>query len=162
MTKKAAVWKRLLPHLSQIEQPLAPLPPSKAYNMRNLTAHDMELVVSRALSYDSAWKKGVVKPFSHFGGLAFHKVSDMALLPGGHFLVTSIEYHDHEFGDMHVIHLWCMQHPATNRPAVIAYRCTESPPYGLTAKYMTINGEKGIAVGFMRKKNKEATDKRKV
>ena len=162
MTKKPAVWKRLLPHLSQIEQPLAPLPPSKAYNMRNLTPHDMETVVARALSYDAAWKKKIVRPFSHFGGLAFHKVTGMCLLPGGHYLVTSVEYKDPEFGHMHVIHLWCLQHPATNRPAIIAYRSTEEPPYGLTAKYMTVNGEKGIAVGFLRKKNKDPNDKRQV
>ncbi|KAH8119739.1 hypothetical protein DFH11DRAFT_1539026 [Phellopilus nigrolimitatus] len=156
LTKKPAVWKRLLPHIPNIQQPLAPLPPTKMYNLKNLTSHDMETIVTRAFTYDKRWKDGVIRPWSISGGLTHYNILEMVLLPGGHFLVSSVLTAIGDYG----IAIWSMDHPATQRLAPLIFRNTEVKAYGIKARYMKVLGEKGISIAFLRKWHKVKEDSR--
>ena len=156
LTKKAIIWKRFLPRLSNIQQPLAPLPPSSAYNLRSLSAIDIERIVTRAISLDSNFRKDRITPFRSYDVQTHYMIQHMALLPGGHYLVASVRTRPGEYGLM----VWAMEHHLQHRPVPIAFRHTEVKAYSLQARYMTIQGQKGICVAFLRKKHKVKGDPR--
>ncbi|KAI5119722.1 hypothetical protein M0805_001435 [Coniferiporia weirii] len=158
LTKKPVIWKRFLPYLANMRQPLAPLPPTKQYSLKNMTSHDMETIVTRAISYEWTWKSRVLRPWGWFGGLAYHYIEEMTFLPGGHFLVTSVRTFDGMYG----IIIWVLEHPATQKPAPLLFRYTEVKAYGLQTKYMTVGGAKGICVAFLRKWHKVREDTRHI
>ncbi|KAL5519386.1 hypothetical protein ACEPAH_1069 [Sanghuangporus vaninii] len=158
LTKKPTIWKRFLPYINQIQQPLAPLPPTMAYNLSNLTGHEMETVVTRAISYDMTWKRKQIECRDTFSVFAHYHVEEMVLLPGGHFLVMSVKSFDDQYG----IVIWSLEHRATRKPALLAFRHTDVKAYGLTAKYMTIDGFRSLVVAFLTKKHKDPSDRRHI
>lgn len=157
LSKKPAIWKRFIPYITQIQQPLAPLPPSLKYDLRNLTGLEVETVVTRALSYDLAWKGQKVKYWNTASSFTYHEtVHEMVILPGGHYLVMSVM----NFSGMHGIVIWSLQHQASRAPTPLIFRHTEHKAYGLTAKYMTVNKVRGITIAFLRKSHKSPDDTR--
>ncbi|KAL5535920.1 hypothetical protein ACEPAF_4014 [Sanghuangporus sanghuang] len=158
LTKKPAIWKRFLPYVNQIQQPLAPLPPTMAYSLSNLTGHEMETVVTRAISYDMTWKRKQIECRDTFSVFAHYHVEEMVLLPGGHFLVMSVKSFDDQYG----IVIWSLEHRATRKPALLAFRHTDVKAYGLTAKYMAIDGFRSLVIAFLTKKHKDPSDRRHI
>lgn len=156
LTKKPAIWKRFLPYITQIQQPLAPLPPSQTYNLFNLTGREMEMVVARAVSYDMTWKRQKIEYQSTFSAYVHQQVEEMVILPGGHFVVMSLKAPD----DVYSIALWSLEHRAAQKPAPLLFRRTEVKAYGLTVKYMEVGCIKGISIAFLRKRHKENDDTR--
>lgn len=157
LSKKPAIWKRFVPYITQIQQPLAPLPPTLRYGLRNLTGLEVETIVTRALSYDMAWKDQKVIYWNTSSSFTHHEtVHEMAILPGGHYVVMSVK----TFAGMHGIVIWSLQHQASRAPTPLIFRHTEHKAYGLTAKYMAVNGIKGITVAFLRKSHKSPDDTR--
>ena len=151
ITRKPAIWKRLFRQITSIVQPLAPLPPTSHFDIRRISALDIENVVVRAVSLDDNWRSRDTRPlFQQDVFAATHKTLEMKLLPGGHFLVTSMQTLNKRFGLM----IWAMEHPATGKPAPIVERYTGVRPYFIQAKYMSINGKRGICVAFLRKRHK--------
>ncbi|KLO20143.1 hypothetical protein SCHPADRAFT_934748 [Schizopora paradoxa] len=158
ITKKASVWKRFLPHLRSLQQPLAPLPPTWKYNAREITPLELERLVTRAISLDNNWRGSDPKIYRELHCSAFDNVLDMVLLPGGHYLVTSVQDRLNKFS----IVIWAMDHPATGRPCPIIFRQTMVRAYHLQAKYMTVDGRKSLCVAFLRKRHKDTKDKREI
>ncbi|THH10398.1 hypothetical protein EW145_g1359 [Phellinidium pouzarii] len=158
LTKNPIVWKRFIPLIPNIQQSLAPLPPTKKFDYRNMSGRDIETIVSRAVSYDEMWKRPSIKPWSWYYTLPFHRIEDMALLPGGHFLVTSV----HTLHRTYYIIIWALDHPWSQKPLPILFRETEVKAYALVAKYMTLGGQKGICTAFLRKKHKIIGDTRDI
>ena len=116
----------------------------------------MEEVVTRAISYDMTWKRKQIECRDTFSIFAHYHVEEMVLLPGGHFLVMSVKSFEEEYG----IVVWSLEHRATRRPAPLAFRHTDVKAYGLTAKYMIIDGYKSLVVAFLRKRHKDTDDTR--
>lgn len=158
LTRKASIWKCLLPYIRHLPHHLAPLPPSNAYNLHSLTSFDLETVITRAISYDLAWKKDTVTPHASYGCTSYHHIEEIVILPGGHFLLSSVKSHSGEYG----LIIWAVQHPATQKPVALLYRQTEVKAYALTARYMTVRGKKGITVSFLRKYHKIRNDTRHI
>lgn len=156
LTKKPAVWKRFLPLIKRLPQPLAPLPPTSQYSVENISSMDVEHIITKAVSLDDNLRSNSVMPWYEFEFLGYGEVSEMALLPGGHFLITSVTYLDGRCGIM----FWVVEHPASGTPSPLFYRETEVKAYALQAKYMTVKGKKGISVSFLRKRHKKRDDTR--
>ena len=156
LTKKPAIWKRFLPLVKKLPQPFAPLPPTSHYKIRKLTSMDVEHIVTKAISLDDNLRGDEIWPWHVHAYPAYGDVSDLVLLPGGHFMITSVKYQHGPYGIM----LWAVKHPASGIPAPIFYRETEVKAYALQAKYMTVRGKRGICVSFLRKRHKERDDKR--
>ncbi|EJC98829.1 uncharacterized protein FOMMEDRAFT_171011 [Fomitiporia mediterranea MF3/22] len=156
LTKKPVIWKRFLPYISQLQQPLAPLPPTYMYGLEQLTGHEMESVVSRAITYDKTWKQHKIEYQDTCEVFAHQHVEEVVLLPGGHYLVMSVKSFDGQYG----LAIWSLGHRATQRPAPVLFRRTEVRAYGLTAKYMNLGPFHGIVVAFLRKRHKYDNDSR--
>lgn len=117
---------------------------------------DIEHIVTKAVSLDDNLRSNCVRPWFEFQCLAYGEVSDMVLLPGGHFLITAVTYRDGRNGIM----FWVVKHPASGTPSPLFYRETEVKAYALQAKYMTVKGKKGICISFLRKRHKKRGDTR--
>ena len=158
LTKKPSIWKRFLPQLSNIQIPVAPLPPSANYSARNLTGSDIERAVIRSVSLEYNWRKYTLKPFRVRRVESKFSVEEMALLPGGHFLVCSVRDLYNECGVM----IWSLDHPQAKQPIPLCFRKTEVKPYFMQVKYATVRGQMGICIAFLRKKHKVKGDKRQM
>ena len=156
MTKRTTVWKRFIPRLQSLQHPFASLPPTWKYNAREITSLELERLVTRAISLDNNWRGDNPKIYKELHCSTFDQVLDMVLLPGGHYLVTSVRDRSKKFS----IVVWAMDHPATGRPSPIVFRQTMVRAYHLQAKYMSIHGRKSLCIAFLRKRHKESTDKR--
>ena len=87
----------------------------------------------------------------------------MAMLPGGHYLVTAVK----ERGTQRAIVVWGLEHEhektgAKMAPIPLSMYFVKQKPYGLKAKYMCVNGVNGITVSFITKKHKDPRDPRVV
>ncbi len=139
-----------------MQQPFAPLPPTWKYDARSISSLELERLVTRAISLDNNWRGNNPRIYRELHCSTFDKVLNMVLLPGGHYLVTSVQDKSKRFS----IIVWAMDHPATGRPSPIVFRQTIVRAYHLQAKYMTINGRKSLCIAFLRKRHKDSKDKR--
>lgn len=75
-----------------------------------------------------------------------HRIISMVLLPGSHYLVAALA--DDTYNRFY-IEVYVMDHPIV-RVGVLARVPAETKAYHLCAKYMTIDGHKGIVIAYIR------------
>ena len=144
LTREAVTWKRLI---DRAEHPLPPLPPSERYSFANLSAIEAERLLARAVSLPKRWDKRDQIALRRWDIEAYRSVLEMALLPGGQYMVASvtdrsrtrfsIEVFSSDFG-------YSMGIP-------IARVDTRTKAYHLRVKYMAVDGVQGIAIAYVRR-----------
>ncbi|KAJ3005620.1 hypothetical protein NUW54_g4259 [Trametes sanguinea] len=87
LTHHAAVWKRLLRHT---DVPLPPLPPTARHTPSRMSGFEVERLLCRAYSQHINWSKHNPRCFSEWTFNSHHRVLEMALVPGGRYLVASV------------------------------------------------------------------------
>ncbi len=141
-TTDPVVWKRMLEHT---QYQLPPLPPTKRYSFANLSSTEAERLFTRASTLKRYWDKAQV-PCARRWDIDSHRiVLEIALLPGGQYLVAamadrsrtrfSIEVFTSDFD-------YSLGFP-------LARLESSTKAFDLRAKYMTIHGEQGIVIGYV-------------
>ncbi|TBU41279.1 hypothetical protein BD309DRAFT_1020833 [Dichomitus squalens] len=143
-SNEPAVWKRVLTHT---ERQLPPVPPTERYSLANISQIEAERLLTRSLSLPKRWNQHRPQHFRRWEIEAQRKVLEMALLPGGHYLVATvadrnpmrycIEVYTSDFN-------YSMGFP-------IARLTTPSKAFHLRAKYLSIHGRPGIAIAYIRR-----------
>lgn len=137
--------------------PLPALPPTAKYDHNGLCALDIERLVTRAITFDNNWLgENCPQPYYIMPYATYQRLLSMVLLPGSHFMVASVV----DGAGQYAVMVWAMEHPSCDCPVPLVIRYTEFKAYHLQAKYMTVNGEKGITISFLRKRHKNNTDTR--
>ncbi|TDL19416.1 hypothetical protein BD410DRAFT_441251 [Rickenella mellea] len=159
LTKQPAVWKRFLPQLPRMPFPLPALPPTAKYDRHGLCALDIERLVTRAITFDNNWLgEKCPQPYYIMPYATYQHLLSMVLLPGSHYMVASVV----DGAGQYAVMVWAMEHPSCDGPVPLVIRYTEFKAYHLQAKYMTVSGEKGITISFLRKRHKSNTDTRDI
>ncbi|OBZ77473.1 hypothetical protein A0H81_02707 [Grifola frondosa] len=143
LTHHPIVWKRLL---RRTNVPLPPIPPTSRHSYPRLSGLEAERLLIRAMSLEKNWRRIRPKPLSTWSFNAHHNVLAMTLLPGGHHLVASVadkkRYH-------YSLMVFIMDDHGSAKP--VAKTCTITKAYSLQAKYVTIRGQRGIAISYIRR-----------
>lgn len=146
LTHEPVIWKRFLQH---INVPLPPLRPTFKYTLE-ATDHEVEQLVTRAISLEDNWRKQEPDITSSQIMLAHYKVLELKLLPGGKYLVASVK---DSCSYRFFIVVFCLDHPQGYQ--ALARAPTKSRAYNLQAKYMTYDSgsgpEQGIMIAYVRR-----------
>lgn len=145
LTHQPIIWKRFLHH---INIPLPPLPPTSRYSLGQL-AMEAERLVIRAISLDDNWRSFKPKLYRAQKLKAYSQVHAMKVLPGGKYLVASVDPGCRRYAIM----VFVLDHAGSETMA-LAKTPTKSKAYNLQAKYMTFQGVQGIAIAYIRRKFK--------
>ncbi|OCH90541.1 hypothetical protein OBBRIDRAFT_877134 [Obba rivulosa] len=152
LTHHGTVWKQLL-RRSRI--PLPPVPPTTRNSLEQLNGFEVERLLSRAYSVDKAWNSDNIRPYVHWQFPTYAHVLSMVVLPGGQFLVASVtDDYRHHYGVM----VYTMDH-RLGRCVAQARTETATKAYHLQAKYLSFKGELGIAIAYVRRDFKRASDR---
>ena len=126
---------------------LPPVPPTARYSFANLTGLEAERLLTRPRSLAKCWDRPSQVALRRWNIDAHRTVLEMALLPGGQYMIASvtdrsrtrwsIEVYTSDFGY------------STGFP--IARVETHTKAFNLRAKYMAVNGEQGIAIAYVRR-----------
>ncbi|KAI0375985.1 hypothetical protein BV20DRAFT_960081 [Pilatotrama ljubarskyi] len=153
LTYQPVLWKRLL---RKADVPLPPLPPSSRHTPDRMTGLEAERLLCRAYSLDLNWRRSRPRCLHQWAFDAYHRVLEIALLPGGRYLVASVS----DFtGQRYSLVVYALDSFSRSRP--IAKTDTGTKAYGLRAKYVTIKGQKSVAIAYIRREYHHKTDKRK-
>ena len=142
LTKQPVIWKRLLKRTPLL---LPPLPPEANHDLANLKGDAAERFLMRAHEVNKTWRDAHVQPRSaiwEFDAKGY--VAEMALLPGGRYLVASVSDRD-KWNWMLVLYAVHDRGPAE---PLVAYK-TESRAQMLQAKFSDYKGKRGIAVSYL-------------
>lgn len=142
LTRQPIIWKRLLKRTKLL---LPPLPPEANHELGNLKGSAAERFFMRAYEVDKAWREAHKQPRStvwEFDAKGY--VAEMALLPGGRYLVASVSDRD-KWNWMLVLYAIRDRGPAE---PLVAYK-TESRALMLQAKFSDYKGKRGIAVSYL-------------
>ncbi|KAG6816463.1 hypothetical protein H0H93_008063, partial [Arthromyces matolae] len=124
------IWKRIEKHI-----PLLPIPIRPSFKVGDTsTDHEYHDRVVRAISMDDNWYKEKPQVISTMTIDATLEVLDMALVPGGKFLVASVRDNWRFF-----VALYHLDHP--KGPHVIARFPTLTKAYKLHARYMNFKAD---------------------
>ncbi|KAI0692045.1 hypothetical protein BC835DRAFT_1278331 [Cytidiella melzeri] len=143
LTHHTAIWKRLL---RQAEILLPPLPPTSRHSLQNLTGLEAERLLTRAYSLDKIWRWRTPELYEKWGFDAYHHVAHMVLLPGSQYLVASVSDFTRQDWAL-VIYALDSRYNVIS----IAKTGTVTKGYNLQAKYLTVNGEHGITISYVRR-----------
>ncbi|KAI0353984.1 hypothetical protein OH77DRAFT_1406108 [Trametes cingulata] len=153
LTHQPVLWKRLL---RKADIPLPPLPPSARHTPDRMTGLEAERLLCRAYSLVINWNRSSPRCIHDWSFDAHHRVLEMALLPGGRYLVASVS----DFrGQKYSLVVYALDTFSRSRP--IAKTDTGTKAYALRAKYVTIKGQKSIAIAYIRREYHHKSDKRK-
>ncbi|KAH9848772.1 hypothetical protein C2E23DRAFT_738871 [Lenzites betulinus] len=153
LTHHAALWKRLL-KTSGLHLP--PVPHTSRYTTQKMTGLEAERMVCRAYSLQQNWERQSPRCHRQWEFNAHYRVLEMTLLPGGRYLIASVS--DRE-GLKYAIVVYAMD--AIGSARAIAKTDTATKAYGIRAKYVTIKGQKSIAIAYLRRDYHHKSDKRK-
>ncbi|KAL6301301.1 hypothetical protein BKA93DRAFT_828413 [Sparassis latifolia] len=151
LTHHTAIWKRFL---RNAEVPLPPLPPTSRYSLQNINGLEAERVVLRGVSLEERWKNNDLNYMQSWEFYAHHHILSMAMLPGGHYIVASVT--DNARSRYSLI-IFVMDSTLAGA-WVVARTDTFTKAYHLQAKYMTIGGERGIVVAYIRRNYRRFED----
>ncbi|KAI8974769.1 hypothetical protein BD414DRAFT_424052 [Trametes punicea] len=151
LTHHAAVWKRLL---RSANIPLPPLPPTARHTPAQMTGLEVERLLCRAYSLDLNWRRRSPRCILEWQLNAYHRVLEMVLLPGGRYLVASVTDPSEE---QYSLVVYTVDPPALSKP--IAKTGTEMKAYALRAKFVTIKGQKSLAIAYIRRTYHHKTDR---
>lgn len=134
------IWKRLL-QTSSIRIP--PLPPLPRYNFDNLTAQEAERLLVKAHSLQRNWQSDDSVP--ELRSFDFdYCVAEIALLPGGQYLVASISDSTKQNWGIILCSL-----DSRSGVTLIAKTSTKAKAFQLQARYLNVRGEAGITIAFI-------------
>ncbi|KAI0628081.1 hypothetical protein C8Q77DRAFT_1068627 [Trametes polyzona] len=153
LTHHAIVWKRLL---RRIDMPLPPVPPTSRHTPDCMTGLEIERLICRAYSLHINWERHYPRCLHAWSLEAFHKVHEMVLLPGGRYIVASVS---DPKGLRHALMVYALDAMGCSRP--IAKTDMPTKVFAIRAKYVTIKGDKSIAIAYLRRDYHHKTDKRK-
>lgn len=151
LTHETSIWKRML---RNIDYPLPPLPPTEKFSYDRLTALEIERLLCRTKSIAVAWEWPTGDCFEEWNFQSHHYVLEMILLPGSHYFVASVcDKQRKNFS----IAVFTLDHPY-GRAVPLAKSPTKYKAFKLQAKYLTVNGTRGILISYVtrRFKNKKA------
>ncbi|KAI0325658.1 hypothetical protein GY45DRAFT_208455 [Cubamyces sp. BRFM 1775] len=154
LSHHAWLWKRMLLHSTDI--PLPPLPPTSRHTPAHMSGVEAETLLCRAYSLDLNWRKRSPRCLSEWNFDPFHHIVEMTQSPGGRYLVACITDPQHK---RYSIGVYAMR--ILGPPRLIAKLKTETKAYGIRVKYVTIKGEKSLAIAFLQREYYHASDKRK-
>jgi hypothetical protein len=145
LTYTPVIWKRLIA-ISPLKLP--PLPPTEAHAIENISIFNCEQLLRRAQALEGEWIRDSLRA-AHSFVWAFHPSHNMALLPGGRYLVVACEHDAHRSPGFVI---WDLEFPSVSpfmpdkRRAALAW--IELPGYvqEMTAKYMTVFEQKTVMV----------------
>lgn len=120
--------------------PTAPLRPSFRWSGPD-SALEVEALVTRAVSCDDNWRRPLAKLYTWNMVSAYYDIRDMKLLPGGRFLVASVQH-----GSRYFIVIYNMDSPRGSLP--VARYDIPVKGYNLDAKYLRYRGHDGIMISF--------------
>ncbi len=124
--------------------PVIYLRPTFDYSSKT-TDYEIEQIVTRTISLDDNWRNPKPKVIARHLFETHYEVLDMAMVPGGKYLLASVK----DRGNYrYYINLYILDHP--NGPRAIARLPTLAKAFNLRAKYIKLHGEYGIAISFIR------------
>ena len=133
--------------LTRREGQLPPVPPTERYSLVNLSRIEAERLVTRSLTLPTQWDQNRPRHLRRWEIEAQRKVLEMALLPGGHYLVASIADHN---PTRHCIEVYTSDfNYSMGFP--VARLTTATKAFHLRAKYLSIHGRLGIAIVYIRR-----------
>ncbi|KAM6498570.1 hypothetical protein JOM56_006518 [Amanita muscaria] len=144
LTHAPIIWKRFL---LRMNIPLPPFRPSFRYT-HDATDHEVEHLVTRAISLDDNWRRGKTCIRSNKCVSTQYQVLDLVMVPGGKFLVASVK---DQPGYRFNLTLYVMDHPRGIVQA-LARIPTISKAYFLQAKYVEWKGKRGIMIVYCRRR----------
>jgi hypothetical protein len=145
LTQQPIIWKRFL---HRLKIPIPPLPPTARYTLGKLARQVEELVI-RAISLDDNWRSLTPKTYRIHELKAYHEVLEMTVLPGGKYLVASV---DQGFRRYAII-IFALDHTGGESVA-LARTTTDTKAYSLQAKFMTHHDIQGIVISYLTRKFK--------
>jgi hypothetical protein len=101
------------------------------------------------MSIDDNWRSSAPKLYRVQQLRAHNQVQGMAILPGGKYLITSVDSGCRRYAIM----VFVLDRPG-GEGMPLAKTPTKSKAYNLQAKYMTYNGTQGIMIAYLRRKFK--------
>ncbi|TFK84097.1 hypothetical protein K466DRAFT_527889, partial [Polyporus arcularius HHB13444] len=144
LSTEGIVWKRIL---KRAQHYLPPVPPTPKYSLCNLSAAEAERLLTRAVSLHDRYDRRIVRPLRRWEIDAGRTVLDMALLPGGQYLVASVA---DQSKTRFAIDLYTTDF-AYRLGFPVARYDVPSRAFHLRAKYMTFRGRPGIAITYVRR-----------
>ncbi|KAI0765956.1 hypothetical protein BD413DRAFT_481651 [Trametes elegans] len=153
LSHDAALWKRLL-RSSNI--PLPPLPPTSRHTTDRMTALEVERLLCRAHSLDINWNRAYPRCLREWSFNAYHRILEMVALPGGRYLVASVTDPQAERYSLVVYAI-----DTFGQSRAIAKTTVPTKAYALRAKYVTVKGEKSIAIAYIRREYLHKEDRKK-
>ncbi|KAG6853541.1 hypothetical protein C0991_003398 [Blastosporella zonata] len=125
LTHEPLIWRRFVQEINVL---IPAIRPTFKFGQKS-TSYEFEELVSRSISLENKWrqKNPAVVSVSTFN--TFFKVLEMALLPGGKYLVASVRE-----GPRFYIMLYHLDHPTG--PHVLARLPIPTKAYKLKARYM--------------------------
>ncbi|KIP03150.1 hypothetical protein PHLGIDRAFT_498120 [Phlebiopsis gigantea 11061_1 CR5-6] len=155
LTRHVVVWKRLLQSTSSLVPPLLrPKNPPAAES----SAHDLERIVVSAHALDKAWQNPAAAPRQwHFN--AHWSVREMAVVPGGEFLVASVS-DGADSGTKEnecAVVVYAMDTRSTTVVVPVIWLSTPGVAHDLSARSLCMDKVDGIAVTYV---NREWEDVR--
>lgn len=104
----------------------------------------MEQLVVKAICADDNWRRISPKLSSSRVVFAFNQVIEMKLLPGGQYMVASMQDTSrHRF----FICIFCLDHPESNFPP-LARLPLPSKAINLEARFLSYGGKQGIMIMY--------------
>ena len=138
--------------MNRIAIPLAPLRPSYKHSSFE-HAFEAEQMITRAVTLEDNWRSDKPQSKSWEVAVASQKVLELALVPGGKFLIAAVKR-----GKSYFLSIYCLEHPGLDRGLLIAEIETKTRVYGIQAKYMKVGGVEGIVLLYVRREWKEPTE----
>lgn len=143
ITHHAVIWKRFL---RNTDLPIPPLPPTMRHALKNLTAYEAERLFTRATSLNNNWNYRNPELMEAWSFTACHRIHQMVLLPGSQYMVASVSQPT-GLGWAIVVFVFDGRYNVIP----IARTLTETKAVHLQAKYLTVNGETGITIAYIRR-----------
>ena len=143
-SSQPAVWKRIL---ASTQHRLPPVPPTERYSLANLSRLEAERLLTRSISLAAQWDQEEPRCMRRWEIDAQRKVLEMALLPGGQYLVASVKDRN---PTRHSIEVFASDFQySTGFP--FARFTTLTKAFHLRARYLTIHEQPGIAIAYVRR-----------
>lgn len=123
-----------------------PLPPMKRHDIEYLTGVQAQKMVIHSISFSNNWRSPAPRAYSTQSVALQQSVQSMVALPGGEHIVAVVADKDHTSYGLEIL-------VVDPRGGIIpvAKLLTETKPYNIQAKYMTIGGVSSIAIGYVRR-----------
>ncbi|KAI1792042.1 hypothetical protein LXA43DRAFT_1009034, partial [Ganoderma leucocontextum] len=128
---------------------LPPVPPTERYSLAYLSHIEIERLLTRSVSLPTQWDHDQPKCMRRWeiDAQPERKVLEMALLPGGQYLVASVKDRN---PTRHSIEVFASDFQySVGFP--FARFTTPTKAFHLRAKYLTIHGQPGIATAYIRR-----------